>query len=132
MDIIKRVKSLNLPIGSYTIVGSGPLHVRGIREAQDIDMVTTEEKYQELKSAGWEEKTVGDERKVLMKDEFEISTDWTCGEHQSTTKMLIETADIIDGVAFVNLDEVMKWKMAKGREKDLRDVELIKNFLHVR
>lgn len=41
---------------------------------------------------------------------------------------LIDTAEVIDGVPFTNLDEVILWKTAMGREKDLNDLELIANY----
>ena len=42
---------------------------------------------------------------------------------------LIDEADIIDSVKFVRLEPVLRWKMCVGREKDLRDVELIEGHL---
>jgi len=38
-------------------------------------------------------------------------------------------AEVIDGLSFVLLEEVLKWKKLNGREKDLRDVELIMEYL---
>jgi hypothetical protein len=31
---------------------------------------------------------------------------------------------IIDGIPFMNLDELIKFKLSQGREKDMRDIEL--------
>jgi hypothetical protein len=42
---------------------------------------------------------------------------------------LIRNAEIIDGVPFIKLDELIKFKKALGRDKDKKDVELIEQYL---
>ncbi|MDP2856193.1 MAG: hypothetical protein Q8N90_03725 [bacterium] len=44
-------------------------------------------------------------------------------------KQLIREAEIIDGLPFVKLKYVLKWKKLSGREKDLKDIETIERFL---
>lgn len=39
---------------------------------------------------------------------------------------IISSATLIDGIPFMNLDELIKFKIALGREKDFEDIELIK------
>ena len=56
IDIIKKVASLNLPIGTYVVFGSGPMAAKGLREVRDIDLLVTKGLYAELKSSGWTEK----------------------------------------------------------------------------
>ena len=51
MNILQKVKELNLPEGSYVVEGSGVLDVLGIREANDIDLVVSPEVYEKLKEA---------------------------------------------------------------------------------
>ncbi len=53
--------------------------------------------------------------------------DWYPGEWDVSD--IIAKAEIIDGLPFVTLDTVVKWKKLKGREKDIRDIELIEEFL---
>ncbi len=52
--------------------------------------------------------------------------DWGAGWD---TPVLIENAEIIDGLAFVRLEEVLKWKKSRNKEKDQKDIELIENYL---
>lgn len=44
-------------------------------------------------------------------------------------KEVVENADIIDGIRFVNLETTIKWKRRMGREKDLEDIRLIEEYL---
>jgi hypothetical protein len=42
---------------------------------------------------------------------------------------IIDKAEIIDGLTFVRLEEVLKWKKMMNREKDKKDIEIIENYL---
>jgi hypothetical protein len=131
MKFINLVKKLNLPTGQYLVFGSGPLHIHGIRETRDIDICVKPEVYEELKSTGeWEEKTYHDGSRYLSKDMFEIVSDWDYGEkYCPTVSELIERAEIIEGIPFAPLEDVLNWKKAYARPKDLEDVKLIKAYL---
>ena len=53
MEIISRIKSLNLPLGKYIVFGSAVMEVHGIRKAKDIDVIVDKDVYEELKRSGW-------------------------------------------------------------------------------
>jgi len=36
---LEELKKLNIPADSYAVFGSGPLAIRGIREARDIELI---------------------------------------------------------------------------------------------
>ena len=55
----------------------------------------------------------------MAKDVFEAGTGWNYGSYQPDVQKLIAEAEMIEGVPFVQLEEVRKWKEAFGREKDL-------------
>ena len=130
-EIITEVKKLELPLDQYTVVGSGSLAVRGIREAADIDLVITPELYGTLKASGWEEEhKVSSKREwVISYGPFDASTSWSVEGYEPTAEELIASSDIIEGVNFVNLPSLLAWKKACRREKDLRDIELIETYL---
>jgi hypothetical protein len=44
---------------------------------------------------------------------------------------LINESEIIDDLPFVKLKEVLKWKKMRNKEKDKKDIELIKKFLKI-
>lgn len=49
MNIIQKVKELNLPDGTFAVVGSGTMEALDIRNTNDIDLVVSPEVYAELK-----------------------------------------------------------------------------------
>ena len=119
MNIIERVKSLNLPFGEYVIVGSGIMEALGMRKAGDIDISVTEELFEKLQHVAdaWREERIDIKRKLLD------------GEYPVTTQELIESSVVIEGIPFMNLEELIKFKQATAREKDFKDIELINSYL---
>jgi hypothetical protein len=128
-DIVKKVKSLNLPRSTYIVFGSCPLAAAGLREANDIDMLVNDEVLNSLAQAGWRQLDKGSNDKPLTHDVFEAHNRWNFSSYSPTLEHLLKTADIIDGIPFASLDEVRKWKVSSGRPKDLKDIELIDNYL---
>ncbi|MDP2856192.1 MAG: hypothetical protein Q8N90_03720 [bacterium] len=49
-DLFQKVKKLNLPIGNYAIFGSGSLMIRNIRESRDLNVIVTEDLFEEYKN----------------------------------------------------------------------------------
>lgn len=130
VDIIPKIQNLKLPTGQYVVFGSGPIGVRGIREINDLDIVVTPEVYAKIKKQpGWKEITKPEGNLNLVKEEYEIMADYNVGVYNPDTKKLIAKAELIDGVPFVPLNEVLVWKNASRRPKDLVDIELINTYL---
>lgn len=131
MDIFVRVKRLNLPLGKYVVVG-GAMEAHGIRMAKDIDIVAAPDLFQDLQGKGWKlaETRLGAVKFKLKGEGVDVFPDYSCGEsYQADVVALIKNADVINGVPFVRLTELVKWKKAAGREKDLKDIGLIEHFL---
>lgn len=129
MNIIDKVKSLNLPDGQYVVFGSGPLAVRGIRESSDVDLLVTEDLYQVLKKQGWEEKEWEWGGFYLYKDGVEADDSYTSQGYTADIPLMIANADIIESIPFATLAEILRWKQAYGRPKDLADITLVQNYL---
>ncbi|MFA5169386.1 MAG: hypothetical protein WC420_01385 [Candidatus Paceibacterota bacterium] len=120
---------MNLPIGEYAIFGSGPMGIRNLREMHDIDLIVSDRIFNEyLNKQGWEIKEIYGYRDWLKNEslEIEMGRDWHEGWD---VEGMIGEADIIDGLPFVKLRYLIDWKKYFGREKDLKDVELIEKFL---
>lgn len=45
MEIINKIKSLNLPEDQFCIIGSASLAIHGIRDYTDIDLLVTQSLY---------------------------------------------------------------------------------------
>lgn len=130
-EILGEIKTLNLPPREYTVVGSGSMAVRDIREAADIDLVATQQLYDNLKASGWQETHHPESLRewTITHGNFDVGTKWSVGDYDPDPQDLINTSDLISGVRFVNLPNLLMWKHACRREKDLRDIELIETYL---
>jgi hypothetical protein len=126
---INEVKKFNLPVGKYTVVGGGALAARGLRETQDVDLMLTEELYEQLKNEGWEEREKRPGYFHIYKDNAEAAKNFLHIEGcKLDSEEVIRNSEIIDGVPVMNLDDLVELKQTMGREKDLKDIEIIKNY----
>lgn len=129
-NIIKEVKELQLPLGKYSVVGSGALSVRNIRQHSDIDLIVTEEIYEKLKKGGWEEREKKNGFFHIYKDNAEAAKNFLHIEGcDLNTTDVIKNSDIINGVPFMSLAHLIKLKQTMGRDKDLDDINDIKKYL---
>lgn len=106
----------------FAIFGSGPLAIRGLRTANDVDVVAARALWSVL--AG--EHEVGTHRpgvNVIHIGSVEVLNAWW--PDVGTPEAIIGTAEIIDGLPFVALPLVRRWKVKSARPKDLADLELI-------
>lgn len=129
--LITDVKSLNLPAGGYALFGSAPIIVRGIREAShDIDIVVKQNVWDEYKGKpGWITRPMQDGDEYLEWEDHNIELWRTWGPGEWDVDQIIDEAEMIDGLAYVQLQTVLDWKKRNGRPKDLKDIALIKEYL---
>ncbi|MDX1536012.1 MAG: hypothetical protein R3346_04605 [Candidatus Spechtbacterales bacterium] len=131
MDIIDKAKKLNLPRGKYAIFGSGPMTIYKIRDSRDVDIIVTKDLYSIIKNnPEFKEKTWDDGDRYLVKDNIGIFHSWNYGEYRPDVDKLIDQAELVEGIPFVPLQEVLKWKKAFGREKDKKDIQLIEKYIN--
>jgi hypothetical protein len=133
MDIVSRVKTLNLPGGEYCVFGSGVLEIHGIRKANDVDLLVTEKLYQELKERGWKRKWFFWRMlwcKVIVNGQNEAFTNlhWAAS-YRPNTKDLIHRAEYYHGVSFLRLKDLLAFQLHLPRKKDVRGCRLIEEFL---
>lgn len=128
---IEKIKDLNFPLGEYVVVGSSILEVLGIRESVDIDIaVTSKLRDILLKTGKWNEEY--NYNKLFLKNPgIDILPELNWEKYDTTTNQAIAGAIIIDGIPFMNLEELIKFKTALGREKDFKDIELIRKYLNL-
>lgn len=130
MSIFEQIQSLNLPPGQYAVVGSGVMAAHGIRDFRDIDILVTEELYGSLKSSGWHENSSRPDLIFLEKGIFGAGqTMVTTPTYKPDCDELIKNADIINGIAFLRLEDLLDFKRSLARPKDLDDVGLIVEYL---
>ncbi|HBR80288.1 MAG: Transcriptional regulator, AraC family [Candidatus Uhrbacteria bacterium GW2011_GWE2_45_35] len=102
--------------------------VRNIRESHDLDVVARGSAWEIAKLLGdieWREDGV--QRVSLLNSDVEIFNSWGFGRWSADE--LIDSADLFEGVRFVNLGIVLEYKRQLTREKDLVDIKLIQAWL---
>jgi len=128
----ENLKKLNLPKDQFVIVGSGPMSVRGIRESEDIDVIVTPTLWDELvkkykikiNSFGVETMYVDTDIEILNPAQSLFGNSKVVPFEE-----IFAQADVFDGIKFLNLEHLKKIKRELGREKDLRDIKLIDEYL---
>ena len=132
MNILERVKALHLPDGEYAVIGSGILAAKKIREAKDIDLVVTEKLLNELRARGWKRIWFFRGmlyRKLIRSGDAEAFSNVHYKKYNHSAEEIIRGAEHIDGIPFMSLGELIEFKKALGREKDIRDIQLIEEYL---
>lgn len=134
MNIFFRVRALGLPFGQYVVYGSGVMEAHGIRRANDVDLVVNEDLYQELRKRGWKRKILFSTRmwhcKALQDGRGnEAYTNLRWRNYDVKTSCLIDNAEVVNGIPFMNLLDYLFYKKQLPRAKDKKDVVLIENYL---
>lgn len=125
LDFLQKLKilgELELSINQYAITGSGPLAIRNIRKARDIDIMVKKNLWGKL----CKKYTPYDENHIKIGD-IEIWKDFI----NLTPRMneVIDAAEIIEGYPFVSLRDTLLWKEFLNREKDQKDISEIKKLI---
>jgi hypothetical protein len=120
--LFREPAALGLRLGEYAIFGSGPLAIRGLRDAADVDVIVTRQAWDRLVAEGHPVEAHDSDLKIQV-GKVEILRTWH--PEVAPIERLIEEAEIILGLPFVRLDRVEAWKRAYGRPKDGPDLERI-------
>ena len=124
------IKALNLPLGQYAIASSGALGIRNLRIINDIDIIVTQELWDTLAKQHGITTENGFNRIVFPDGIVEAISNSSLYQDENAPSITtrIENADIIDGLPFETLKDVIHFKQKMGREKDLSDILLIKSY----
>ena len=124
-----KVKALNLPLDQIIVIGSGILDQLGIRPASDIDLAASSDLMKKLseESGDWLKKFDDNQRFYFVKDDgsAEVWDGWEFNGQVVGYGELLSQSVEYDGVRFVNLEFLSRWKKWRSREKDVQDVKLI-------
>ena len=134
LDHLTAIRSLEFPQGSYVVIGGSGLAVRGIRESDDIDMVVTPKLFKELQDKGWpidEPFKQKWNRLRLKREPFEIFTDIYLERNRQfiPADQLIKSSELIEGIPFLSLRDLLFYKTDNPRPKDVADIALIADYL---
>lgn len=127
--LLEKVRNLNLPEGEYAIFGSGPICVRGLRDNMgDVDLIVRQRLWNQYENNPVWKRVEKNGTIGLQFDGNDIEMWHTWYPGKWDVDKLIDEAEIIDGLPFVRLETVLKWKKMYGRKKDRKDVKLIENY----
>ncbi len=134
LDHLEAVRSLDLPEGSFIVVGASCLAVKGIRPSNDIDIVVTQAVFDLIRGRGWEIDPVFKEkwnRERLTHGHFEVYNDMVLEKEgkRFSAEELIPTAEMVEGVPFLSLPDLIRFKRDSARSKDLDDIVLTEDYL---
>lgn len=119
-DIINRLEDLNFDKNGYWVLAGSAMVLHGIRpETHDIDMGCTKEFADELETEGYPTTVMPDgTRRITYAEDVEIFEDW-----------IFDRVVFVDEIPVISLDGLLEMKRSLGREKDMRDVQMIEEFL---
>lgn len=118
-DLFETVRGLGLPTGDYAIFGSGPLIVRGVIPMEnDLDIICRGSAWDRVCELG-SIRTLpqyGVEIVSLAGGQITFGTRWGIGNPD--VELLIDTAELIDGLPFVRIEHVVQYKQIRASKKD--------------
>ena len=120
-----RLASLDIDSAEPVIVGSGILDVVGIRPSNDIDLLVSKETFYKIANSGHEISQRPDGSEKIEIDNVELMYDWY---GKKVSDAAIKTT-VIDGIKFMSIEEVRRWKALLDRSKDQADILLIDKYL---
>jgi hypothetical protein len=131
---IEALRQLALPTSDYAIFGSGPMFAYGlISLGHDVDVIARGKAWERALEIGIvkTDKYPGSRVVELLNGQIEVTDVWFEDLQPGMWNVdeLIDTAVGADGIRFVTLDNVAKWKKAFGRPKDLVHIKLIETYL---
>ena len=119
-EILEKLRALPFDPDEYWLAAGAAMVLHGLREeSADIDLGCTPELADRLEAAGCPfRRTQDGNRWFKHGGEAELFENWLCG-----------TVETIDGVPVVSLPGLLEMKERLGREKDRKDIELIRKAL---
>lgn len=134
MNIKAEIEAIGLNADTSVVIGAGILEALGIRKCTDIDLVVSERTFSDLFATNKFELGENFGVKVLRNDIFDIRTIWGVLGKPYDLEELKKESVLIDDVRYINLDFSLKVKESwikndkAPRQKDFRDIELIKKY----
>ena len=119
-EIIDRLNALDFDKADYWVITGSAMVLYGLREqTHDIDLGCTTALADRLEAQGLPVEYREDgSRKLTIGTDVELFEKW-----------LFDGVQLLDGIPVISLQGLVEMKTRLGREKDLRDLRLISDFL---
>jgi hypothetical protein len=129
-ELIRWLAERPLDREEFVIVGSAPLLAHGIGEGElrDLDVVACGATWSRVHATGapGTGMITGAPVVSFYGGRVHFSEEWF---GPRSTRELIDRADVIGGLRFASLPDVLEYKRISGREKDLRHIKALERFL---
>jgi hypothetical protein len=131
--LLDELRRLQLDTDHYAVFGSAPLYMKRFKAVLgDLDVIARGEAWDQALElvrrgvlAGPDRPPSGRGQRIRHPEiRIEIFDEWTSSVFD--VNHLIDTAEVIDGMRFVQLEEVLYWKAMSDRPKDRRDIQVFK------
>jgi hypothetical protein len=132
MDIFSELKKLNFPQEKYLVIGGAALAGRNLKQTRDLDILVEKDFLEELrKDSNWKyhPRVIPTEEAGLVNDEGTVELYPTVGSIDLKFQDMKTREEIIEGIPFADLRDILLIKKSYAREKDLKDAELIERYL---
>lgn len=128
--LFRRLLQLGLPPADYAVFGSGPLLAHGLkRDVHDLDVIARGPAWDAARRAGTVTAAPSGNGEMVEIDGGRIQIFDAWMSPAWNVDALIDGADVIAGVRFVALADVLRSKQASRRAKDVADIELLRDAL---
>jgi hypothetical protein len=131
--LLQRVRQMGLDPQHFVIFGSAPLFAHGLRaDIQDLDVLARGSAWAQVVSSGSPAfgTYTGDSVRQFHGGRIQFSERWISDAFD--TDILIAEADVVDGVRFAKLSEVLRYKERLNRHKDRADIAALRKHLSER
>lgn len=130
LKYLEEVRKMDLPLGKYAVLGSGPLAIRRVRDTKDIDLIVTPDIYAYYKKQKDWKIRFAYGNFFLRKGNLEIWKKIGFWKSRVSIRDFINRAELIDGLPFVNLHDFIYWKKKGFRDKDKEDAKLAEDWIN--
>lgn len=119
-DIIKILKDIDLPLSEYWITFGAGLVIHGVKEStNDIDLGCTTNLIEHFLKKGCKYRVAEDNSRIMeITDTIEILENW-----------FVDELEFIDGLPIGSLESIKTQKTELGREKDIKDIRIIDEYI---
>ena len=113
---------MNLPLNEYWVTSGAALVIHGVKDAtNDVDLGCTTKLLEQLIEKGYKYKIEEDRLRTLtMNHSVELFENWFVGK-----------VEIIEGIPVGSLESIKKQKIQLGREKDIKDIKIIEDYMKI-
>jgi hypothetical protein len=119
-DIIRILKEMDLPLQEYWITSGSALVIHNVKATtRDIDLGGTTNLVEHFIKKGCKYRVESDSTRIVeVNDQIEILENW-----------FVDEIVYIDGLPVGSLVSIRKQKAQLGRKKDIKDIQLIDEYM---